>query len=80
MRAAPFPSEDETNQKEDEVVSDPLSDAFLTLWDNTARGNRQVYNEIFKTVPSDIVRNWNQYKVTSRSCRIKKLITDPLLR
>ncbi|KIO26629.1 hypothetical protein M407DRAFT_199455 [Tulasnella calospora MUT 4182] len=62
MRAVPYPSEDETQSNEDRLVADPLSDQFLELWDGTARKNRQIFGEIFKTVPTDVVRNWDQYK------------------
>lgn len=64
MRAVPYPSEDETQSNEDQLVADPLSDQFLDLWDGTARKNRQIFGEIFKTVPTDVVRNWDQYKVS----------------
>ncbi|KAG8946540.1 hypothetical protein FRC04_011598 [Tulasnella sp. 424] len=62
QRAVPYPSEDETQSDEDQRVADPLSDEFLELWDATARKNRSIFGEIFKTVPTDVVRNWDQYK------------------
>ncbi|EJT97673.1 phospholipase D [Dacryopinax primogenitus] len=62
MRPAPIPLENELGQPEDDLVADPLSDAFQHLWTNTAKINRGVFTEIFRTVPSDMVRNWEAYK------------------
>ncbi|KAG9018728.1 hypothetical protein FRB90_010196 [Tulasnella sp. 427] len=62
MRAPPHPQEDETRLQEDYIVADPLSEDFLGLWYATARVNREVYSQIFKSVPTDNVRNWDQYK------------------
>ncbi|KAG8962140.1 hypothetical protein FRC03_004555 [Tulasnella sp. 419] len=62
MRAAPYPNDDETNLREDWMVRDPISDDLMTLWTNTARTNREMFQQVFKTVPTDTVRNWEQYK------------------
>ncbi|KAG9086659.1 hypothetical protein FRC07_013018, partial [Ceratobasidium sp. 392] len=32
------------------------------LWIGTAQRNRAIFSELFKTVPTNIVRNWEQYK------------------
>lgn len=63
MRPAPIPNENELGTREDDAVSDPLSDEFQALWIGTAIKNRAIFSELFKTVPTDIVRNWEQYKV-----------------
>jgi phospholipase D1/2 len=63
MRPAPFPSENELGIREDSAVADPLSDHFQGLWIGTAQKNRAIFSEMFKTLPNDIVRNWEQYKV-----------------
>ncbi|KAG8908268.1 hypothetical protein FRB99_007801 [Tulasnella sp. 403] len=62
MRAAPYPAEDETYTREDQFVADPLSDGLLDYWYSTARVNREIFGQIFRTVPTDNVRNWEQYK------------------
>ncbi|CAG7850914.1 Phospholipase D1 Short=PLD 1; AltName: Full=Choline phosphatase 1; AltName: Full=Meiosis-specific sporulation-specific protein 14; AltName: Full=Phosphatidylcholine-hydrolyzing phospholipase D1 [Serendipita indica DSM 11827] len=62
MTPVPHPHKDTTMSREDQMVADPLSDEFEQLWNNTAHKNTQVFSEIFKTVPSNNVRNWNQYE------------------
>ncbi|KAG8952526.1 hypothetical protein FRC00_006757, partial [Tulasnella sp. 408] len=62
MRAPPHPQQDETHLQEDRIVADPLSEELLGLWLSTARINREVFSQIFKSVPTDNVRNWDQYK------------------
>jgi phospholipase D1/2 len=63
MRAAPFPNADETRLREDARVADPLSDELLNLWQDTAKRNRDIFTEVFRPVPSDLVQNWKAYKV-----------------
>ncbi|EGN97561.1 hypothetical protein SERLA73DRAFT_169861 [Serpula lacrymans var. lacrymans S7.3] len=62
MRAAPEPNEDETNSPEDDAVADPLSDETLDLWYSTARKNREAFTEIFRPVPTNLVRDWSAYE------------------
>lgn len=61
MRPAPHPNED-ADRDLDELVMDPLSDATLRLWNDTARKNREVFTEIFRPVPTNLVRNWSAYE------------------
>ncbi|KAI9060697.1 phospholipase D/nuclease [Trametes sanguinea] len=61
MRAAPHPNEDETDQDEDRMVADPLSDDTMNLWMNTARRNREIFTEIFRPVPTNLIRSWKDY-------------------
>jgi phospholipase D1/2 len=63
MRPAPEPNEDETYLEEDMLVADPLSDRLLNLWNTTARVNREVFTELFRPLPSNLVHNWNAYEV-----------------
>lgn len=63
MHAPPVPADDETHLEEDRLVADPLSDELERLWHGTARTNTAIFTEIFRTVPNDSVRNWDQYKV-----------------
>jgi len=76
MRAVPYPSVDETQTDEDRLVADPLSDDFLQLWNSTAQHNRQVFSDIFKTVPTDVVRNWDQYKAYLPTVKVGHIATD----
>lgn len=47
---------------EDNVVADPLSDTFQSLWNSRARQNTDIFRQVFRAVPDDNVRNWNDYK------------------
>lgn len=46
---------------EDELVTDPLSDQFLALWNTRARQNTEAFGKIFHPVPHDDVRTWKDY-------------------
>jgi hypothetical protein len=63
MRPAPHANEDETRSREDALVADPLSDQVIDLWQGTAKKNRDIFTEVFRPVPSDLVRTWDEYKV-----------------
>jgi phospholipase D1/2 len=74
MRCAPVSNEDQTNDPYDEMVADPLSDATLQLWNDTAKRNRDIFTEVFRPVPSNLVRTWSAYDV----CSWMSLWTDRL--
>ncbi|TFK38573.1 phospholipase D [Crucibulum laeve] len=61
MRPAPHANEDETHRREDRIVADPLSEEMEFLWKETARRNREIFSEIFRPVPTNLVRNWQGY-------------------
>lgn len=63
MKPAPHPIEDESRLEEDRTVADPLADETLQLWENTARKNREIFTELFRPVPSNLVRSKSTYKV-----------------
>ena len=64
MRAAPFPNDDELDgSAEDRAVEDPLGDATVDLWTRTARDNRGAFTEIFRPVPTNLIRTWDAYAV-----------------
>ena len=48
--------------KEDQTISDPLSEDFFNLWTGTAKKNREVFSDVFRTVPHDSVTSWAKYK------------------
>ena len=56
------PNEYDLNSPENQVVADPLSETFQSLWNSRARQNTEVFREVFHAVPDDSVRNWNDYK------------------
>ena len=74
MRAAPVPNEDETYLEDDARVADPLSDEFLTLWNTTAKVNREVFTELFRPIPTNLVHNWNAYEVSARAVCVELCI------
>jgi len=62
MRPAPYPNDDEIGTREDDAVADPISNATLALWNETARKNREIFTEVFRPVPTNLVRDWNAYE------------------
>ena len=50
------------NTPEDNIVSDPLSDVFQSLWNSRARTNTEVFRKAFRAVPDDTVKTWTEYK------------------
>ncbi|KAF9002203.1 phospholipase D [Cyathus striatus] len=61
MRPAPHTNRDETRERQDEIVADPISERMQVIWKETAHKNREIFSEIFKPVPSNVVRNWEAY-------------------
>ena len=47
---------------EDNVVSDPLSDTFQSLWNTRARTNTDIYRRVFHVVPDDNINSWTSYQ------------------
>ncbi|KAK0115945.1 hypothetical protein ONS95_012987 [Cadophora gregata] len=45
----------------DILVTDPLSNDFENLWSRTARINTEIFEKVFRPVPSNAVRDWEQY-------------------
>lgn len=63
MRPAPVPHDEEFGAPEDNAVADPLSPATEALWNDTARKNREIFTEIFRPVPTNLIRSWDAYGV-----------------
>lgn len=63
MRPAPHPNADQTSTAEDAAVADPLAPETEALWNDTARKNREIFTEIFRPVPTNLVRTWDAYAV-----------------
>ena len=64
MKPAPHPIEDESCVEEDRAVADPLADETILLWEGTAKKNREVFTELFRPVPTNLVRSKTAYKVS----------------
>lgn len=47
---------------EDNLVADPLSDTFESVWNTRAKTNTEIFRKVFHAVPDDTVRNWSEYK------------------
>ncbi|KAF7980984.1 hypothetical protein HWV62_35794 [Athelia sp. TMB] len=62
MRCAPHPNHDDTDTQEDDWVLDPIADDTLARWNDTARVNREIFTELFRPVPSNLVRSWSAYE------------------
>jgi len=62
MKPAPHPIEDESRLQEDRAVADPLADDTILLWEGTARKNREVFTELFRPIPTNLVRSKSAYK------------------
>ncbi|KAL1408303.1 hypothetical protein Q8F55_005109 [Vanrija albida] len=61
MKAAPVPNSYDWGSPDDLSVADPLSDEFVNLWNTTGKTNREIFEHIFRCVPTDKVRSWTQY-------------------
>ncbi|WVQ89447.1 hypothetical protein IAS59_003207 [Cryptococcus gattii] len=62
MHPAPLPHMYDFGSAEDKAVEDVLSDEFTDLWIGTGRRNREAFEKVFKPVPSDDTKNWEDYK------------------
>ena len=56
------PNKYDWGSPEDNIVADPRSDTFQSLWNSRARTNTEIFRKVFHAVPDDTVRNWNDYK------------------
>jgi hypothetical protein len=68
MRPAPAPIAYKLGDEADLRVADPLADETQSLWNETARVNREVFTELFHPAPTNLVRDWNGYAVSLGSC------------
>jgi phospholipase D1/2 len=64
MRPVPHLNDDQTESREDSLVADPLSKETDSLWKETAKKNREIFTEIFRPVPTNLVRSWTSYEVS----------------
>ena len=60
---APQPYLYDFGSDEDAMVADPVCDSTQFLWQQVAKKNRDIYLEIFRPVPSNLVRDWAAYEV-----------------
>jgi len=64
MKPAPHPIEDESHLEDDRAVADPLADETILLWEGTAKKNSEIFTELFRPVPTNLVRSRAAYKVS----------------
>lgn len=64
MHPAPIPNKDEIGTPNDKLVADPLSADLEDMWNTTARRNREIFTEVFRPVPTNLVRSWSAYEVS----------------
>ncbi|KAH9168358.1 phospholipase D/nuclease [Lactarius sanguifluus] len=76
MHPAPVPNDDETYLEEDARVADPLSDEMLNLLNTTARVNREVFTELFRPLPSNLVHNWAAYETYKPKVKVGHVIPE----
>jgi phospholipase D1/2 len=81
MKPAPYPNQDESYLEEDRAVADPLSDETIWLWEETARKNREIFTELFRPVPTNLVRSKAAYKAYLPNVKNGHVVPDmPLQR
>lgn len=61
MHPAPVPHQYDFGSAEDLAVEDVLSDEFNRLWTETGRNNRRAFERVFRPVPNDSIRSWEDY-------------------
>ncbi|KAG1734909.1 uncharacterized protein EDB91DRAFT_1056622 [Suillus paluster] len=76
MRCAPEPNDDEIGTPEDNAVADPLADSTLELWNSTARTNREIFTEVFRPVPTNLVRSWSAYEASDDISDLPRCLSD----
>jgi hypothetical protein len=59
-----------TGTPEDDAVADLLADRTVELCNRTARRNREVFIELFRLVPTNLVCSWSVYEVTTISLNL----------
>ncbi|KAF8324713.1 uncharacterized protein EI90DRAFT_2976883 [Cantharellus anzutake] len=62
MRPTPIPQKDESQHPYNEFVIDPLDDEFYSQWTGIAQKNAEIFHDIFRPVPTNQVRTWEQLK------------------
>lgn len=56
------PNSYDWGSRPDQLVEDPLSPAFEELWNTTAATNTQIFERVFRPVPTNAVRTWEDYQ------------------
>lgn len=64
MKPAPIANADEFSDPllADDMVEDPLAEKTVKLWNETANLNRNIFTEVFRPVPTNLVENWAAYE------------------
>ena len=56
-------------------VSDPVSDQFYHFFQDVARNNTKIYEEVFSTLPTDTIRRFDQVGQYTETPKLKDI--DP---
>lgn len=56
------PADFDFESTESKIVEDPLSLDFMTLWTERAKTNTELFRKLFRPVPDDTVRSWDDYE------------------
>ncbi|KAL4809820.1 hypothetical protein BDV18DRAFT_166572 [Aspergillus unguis] len=59
---APAANDYDFGSAEDQLVADPLSDAFQQLWYGVAHENTLAFRKVFFPMPDDTIKTWLQYQ------------------
>ena len=76
MRPAPIMNPDEIGTQNDNLVADPLAASTENLWQTTARRNREIFTEVFRPLPTNLVRSWSAYEVSADFYLNRRLVID----
>ncbi|BFZ63635.1 hypothetical protein YB2330_004766 [Saitoella coloradoensis] len=61
MHPLPHHNHYDFHSEEDHVVKDPLDPDTQAYWQTRSEINREAFEEVFHTIPTDKVRNWADY-------------------
>ena len=76
MRPAPEPQADDTRDEDDALVADPLADDTVNLWNRTARANREIFTELFRPIPTNLVTSWSAYEAYVPKVKTGHVVPD----
>jgi phospholipase D1/2 len=72
MHSALYINVDKTTQRSTVLQ---LSNEVLSLWEGTAKRNREIYTEVFTPVPLNLMQNWQVLRCVE-TCGVSWLVND----
>lgn len=61
-------------KEDDDSIQDPICDQTWNRWINTAKANSQIFDEVFKDIPSNNIKSFKQAKANEVLIREKPLL------